>query len=80
MALHCLPHCVPVFECRHRRVPLAMCNRPGELELLVPCVEINNDDSRWTLCIALLLSGSFVGSSFGFLCCSPCVLFWSNFL
>jgi hypothetical protein len=34
----------------------------GESELLVPCVELDNDDSGWALCVGLLMSGLVVRS------------------
>jgi hypothetical protein len=36
--------CVLVFGCRHHRVPLVVHNPSWKSELLVPRVELDNDD------------------------------------
>jgi hypothetical protein len=59
--------CLSLFGCRHRRVPLALCGPFWESELLVPCVELDNDDFGWAYCVGL--SSLLVGLSIDLLCC-----------
>jgi hypothetical protein len=44
MAHRSLLPCVSVFGCRRRRVPLAVYNPSWTSKLLVPYVELGNDD------------------------------------
>jgi hypothetical protein len=41
-------------------------DRLEKSELLIPCVELGIDDSRWVLCVRLSLSRLFEGASAGF--------------